>query len=41
MSLEELNLFMKEKRMRGYWTRGEVRSYEPTSEVSPYVWNIV
>ena len=38
MSLEELNRFMQEKHMQGYWTRGEVRSYEPTSEVSPYVW---
>ncbi len=38
MGLDELNRFMKEKRMRGYWTREAIRSYEPTSQISPNVW---
>lgn len=38
MNLEQLNHFMQQKHMRGYWAREEAPAYEPASALSPFVW---
>jgi gentisate 1,2-dioxygenase len=38
MSLAELNRLMEEKHLKGYWTRGETPSYEPSAAMQPFHW---
>jgi len=38
MSLEELNRLLKEKNLRGYWTREEAPAYEPVVSMKPWLW---
>lgn len=38
MSLEQLNRLMKERHLKGYWTREEPQAYEPSSAMRPFLW---
>jgi len=38
VSLDQLNRLMEEKYLRGYWTREEPQSYEPSNPMRPFLW---